>query len=108
MGGVKTRLGMGLVMFVMVAGFYWKLTLTRQFDWIWGPDLTLQVLPWFEVQARAWSHGSVMLWDPYVWRGQPLLGQMLPGAAYPLNWLLFALPLQHDGLIRWWRFSGTS
>jgi hypothetical protein len=102
MRGAKGRLGMALLMLAIVAGFYWKLTLTRQFDWIWGPDQATQVLPWFEVQARAWNHGTIALWDPYVWAGQPLLGQAQPGAAYPLNWILFALPLRHDGLIRWW------
>jgi hypothetical protein len=98
----KGRLGMALLMFAIVAGFYWELTLTHQFDWIWGPDLAAQVLPWFEVQARAWNHGTIALWDPYSWAGQPLLGQAQPGTAYPLNWILFALPLRHDGLIRWW------
>ena len=102
MRGAKSRLGMALLMLAIVGGFYWKLTLTRQFDWIWGHDLAQQVLPWFEVQARAWSHGAIALWDPYVWAGQPLLGQAQPGVAYPLNWILFALPLRHDGLIRWW------
>ena len=28
--------------------------------------------------------------------------RLQPGAAYPLNWILFALPLRHDGLIHWW------
>jgi Bacterial membrane protein YfhO len=98
----KARLGMALLMLAIVAGFYWKLTLTRQFDWLWAPDQATQVLPWFQVQARAWNNGTIALWDPYVWAGQPLLGQAQPGAAYPLNWILFALPLRHDGLIRWW------
>lgn len=102
MSSAKHRLSMSLLMFAIVAGFYWKLTLTHQFEWIWGPDLSQQVLPWFLVQARAVSHGTIALWDPYVWAGQPLLGQAQPGAAYPLNWILFALPLRHDGLIRWW------
>ena len=102
MRDAKGRLGMALLMFAIVAGFYWELTLTRQFDWIWGPDLASQVLPWFQVQARAWNHGMIALWDPYSWAGQPLLGQAQPGTAYPLNWILFALPLRHDGWIRWW------
>jgi Bacterial membrane protein YfhO len=102
MRGAKGRLGMALLMLAIVAGFYWKITLTRQFDWIWGPDQATQILPWFQVQARAWNHGMPALWDPYVWAGQPLLGQAQPGAAYPLNWLLFSLPLRHDGFIRWW------
>jgi hypothetical protein len=83
-----------LLLFVLVAGFYWKLTLTRQFEWMRGPDVAEQVLPWFDVQAAEFHHGRVPLWDPYLWSGQPLLGQAQPGAAYPLNWLLFAMPLE--------------
>jgi hypothetical protein len=80
------------LLFVLIAGFYWKLTLTKQYEWMRGPDLAEQVLPWFEVQAREWHAGHFPLWDPYVWSGQPLLGQAQPGAAYPLNWILFAFP----------------
>lgn len=86
---------MAFVLFAVVAGFYWKLTLTQQFDWVWGPDLANQVLPWFTEQARYWG----ALWDPTMWAGQPLLGQAQPGTAYPLNWILFALPLWHGGLL---------
>ncbi len=83
------------LLFLIVAAFYWKLTLTRQFDWIWGPDLANQVLPWLQVQAEQWHRHRFPLWDPYLWAGQPLLGQAQPGAAYPLNWILFLLPLHH-------------
>jgi len=90
---------MALVLFAVVAGFYWKLTLTRQFEWTWVPDVATQVLPWFEEQARFWGDGTIALWDPTMWAGQPLLGQAQPGTAYPLNWILFALPL-HKGFLR--------
>jgi hypothetical protein len=86
---------MAMVLFAVVAGFYWKITLTSQFDWVWGPDLATQVMPWFTVQARSWHAGTFPLWDPYLWAGQPLLGQAQPGGAYPLNWILFSLPLDH-------------
>jgi len=102
MEAVKKRLPMALVLFAVVAGFYWKLTLTRQYDWLWSPDLAQQVLPWFQEQARFWGKGGIPLWDPYVWAGQPLLGQAQPGTAYPLNWILFALPLRSDGFIHSW------
>jgi hypothetical protein len=109
MGSVKrrmvTRASMAVLMLAIVAGFYWKLTLTRQFEWVWEPDLAQQVLPWFTVQARALHQGAVALWDPYTWAGQPLLGQAQPGTAYPLNWLLFAVPLRHDGFIRTWALT---
>jgi hypothetical protein len=89
------RWPMALVLFLILAGFYWRITLTRQFEWMRGPDLAEQVLPWFDVQAREIHHGRLPLWDPYLWFGQPLYGQAQPGAAYPLNWLLFALPLDN-------------
>lgn len=94
------------VLFLIVAGFYWKLTLTRQFDWVWGPDLVMQVLPWLQVEAVQWHHHHFPLWDPYLWAGLPMLGQAQPGAAYPLNWILFSLPLSHGKIsmdsLRWY------
>jgi hypothetical protein len=90
------RLRMPVLLAVVMIGFFWKLTLTRQFEWTAGPDIAGQVLPWFQVQAHEWHAGRLPLWDPYLWAGQPLLGQVQPGAAYPLNWLLCLLPLQ-DG-----------
>jgi hypothetical protein len=89
------RVAMPVALAAIVSGFYWKLTLTRQFDWVSGPDLVNQVLPWFQVQAAAWHAHHFPLWDASSWGGQPLLGQAQPGAAYPLNWLLFLMPLSH-------------
>jgi len=83
---------------VLVTAFYWKLTLTAQYDWMWGPDLALQVLPWYEEEARQFHDASFPTWDAHGWGGQPFLAQGQPGAAYPLNWLLFLLP-QVDGHI---------
>ena len=94
----SAKLGVAALLFVTIAGFYWKLTLTNQYEWMRGPDLAEQVLPWFEVQAREIHAGRLPLWDRYLWSGQPLLGLAQPGTAYPLNWILFALPLK-DGHI---------
>jgi hypothetical protein len=84
-----------LVLAILAAAFYWKLTLSQQFTFLETPDLAFQVLPWFQLQARAWHHGVFPLWDPFQWCGQPLLGEMQPGAAFPLNWLLFLAPLKN-------------
>jgi hypothetical protein len=84
---------------LIVVGFYWKLVLTKQFTWLSSPDIAYQVMPWLEMQARAWHQGEFPAWDPYQYGGQPLVGQVQPGAAYPLNWLLFLLPLR-DGYLR--------
>src|SRR5689334_17526743 len=67
-----------LLLLLIVACFYWKLVFTYQFDWIWGPDLADQILPWFEEEARQLQHSQFPLWDPHTWLGQPLLGQAQP------------------------------
>ncbi len=80
-----------LVVFTVL--FFWRLALSDQFTFLDSPDLTYQVLPWYQVQARSWHNGEFPLWDPYQWVGQSLIGQMQPGAAFPLNWPLFLAPL---------------
>src|SRR5579871_7033426 len=62
----------------------------------------IQVLPWYQFQAEAWHRGEFPLWDPHVWGGQPLIGQMQPGAAYPLNWPLFLMPLKKGHIQTLW------
>lgn len=107
--GGKRRLasfGAPALLFVICAGFFWKLVLTNQYTWLEGPDLAYQVLPWLQVQAGEWHRGRVALWDPYLWGGQSLIGQAQPGVAYPLNWLLFLMPLKNgwlrQSLLHWY------
>jgi len=83
-----------LLLLIVVTGFYWKLV-TRQYTWMDHPDMANQILPWYQTEAAAFHRGEFPLWDPNTWGGQPILGQMQPGAAYPLNWILFLLPLQN-------------
>ena len=52
------------LLFLTLAAFFWKLTLTKQFTWTRGPDLAEQVLPWFQLQATEWHAGRIPLWDP--------------------------------------------
>lgn len=97
--GPLSRLLAPALLLLIVFGFYWKLTLSRQFTWLDSPDLTYQVLPWMQYQAAELHQGRLPLWDPNHWGGQSLIGQAQPGMAYPLNWFLFSLPLR-DGRIR--------
>ncbi len=96
--GLKRALGPVLLL-VITSCFYWKLTATDQYSWLDSPDMAYQVLPWWNYQAREWHAGRFPLWEPHQWGGQPLLGQVQPGAAYPPNWLLFLTPLR-DGKLR--------
>jgi hypothetical protein len=87
------------VLFLICAGFFWKIVLTNQYTWLESPDLANQVLPWLQMQSGEWHRGRVALWDPYLWGGQSLIGQMITGTASPMNWVLFLLPLR-GGWIR--------
>lgn len=92
------RWAAALLLVATILGAYWKLVLTDQFTWLGGQDNVNQVLPWLQLQAREWHAGRIALWDPYHYGGQSLIGQAQPGAAYPLNWLLFLMPLR-DGYL---------
>jgi hypothetical protein len=87
------------ILLALVIGFYWKLTLTRQYTWLDSADLSYQVMPWYQFQAISIHQGHLPLWDPNHWGGQSLIGQVQPGTAYPLNWLLFLMPMK-DARIR--------
>ncbi len=86
------------IVLAVTALFYWKLLFSNQFTFLDSPDHVYQILPWYQVQAAQWNEGEFPLWDPYVWAGQTLVGQMQPGAMFPLNWPLFLAPLK-DGFI---------
>jgi len=88
-----------LLLLAITVGFYWHLVLPGQSTCLNGTDVAYQVLPWFQFQAGEWHRGVFPLWDPHQGVGQPLLGQAQPGTAYPLNWILFSLPLNR-GWIR--------
>ena len=87
-----------LIVGLFVLLVFWNLVFRTDFTFLEYGDLVFQVLPWYQVQARAWHDGLFPLWDPYQWGGQSLIGQMQPGAAFPLNWPLLLMPLK-DGYV---------
>src|SRR5258708_1461235 len=83
------------VLILIVIGFFWKLVLTDQYSWLESPDLANQIVPWFQFQAQQFHLHHFPIWDPFLFAGQSLIGQAQPGLAYPLNWILFSLPLDN-------------
>jgi hypothetical protein len=78
--------------------FCWKLVLSADYTWIDNPDVTQMDVPRLQFQHDTFSDGRFPLWDPHLWCGQPFLGQIV-GAAFPLNWPLFFVPLDANGKI---------
>jgi hypothetical protein len=92
-----------LVMLLIVCCSFWRITLAHgDYTWLDSPDLAEQVLPWLQYEADTLHGGRVPLWDPHEGGGQSLIGQMQPGVVNPVNWLLFAMPLDGGFLSRRW------
>lgn len=89
------RVAAPFLLLLIMIGFFWKLLLTNQYSWLQTPDLAYQVLPWFQYQAAQFHRHVFPLWDPREFAGQSLIGQDQPGVLYPLNWILFSLPMPH-------------
>jgi len=88
-----------LLLLLICCGIYWRLTLSAEYTWIDSPDLVRMEVPRFQFQALRWHHAAFPLWDPHQWCGQPFLGQIV-GAANPLNWPFFWLPLGGGGRVK--------
>ncbi len=56
-------------------------------------------MPWLGAQVYAIRHFSILLWSPYEWFGQSLVGQVQPGVTSPFTFLLALAPL-HNGQIQ--------
>jgi hypothetical protein len=72
--------------------FYWKLVLTHQYSWFDTPDMAYIEVPRLQMQAKEIQSSRFPFWDPYLWAGQPLIGQTQPGPFFPLNLLFLLLP----------------
>ncbi|HYL34568.1 MAG TPA: hypothetical protein VEV17_01500 [Bryobacteraceae bacterium] len=97
-GSIARRLAGPAILLALVIGFFWKLVLTDQYSWIEAPDIANQVVPWLDYEAQQFHARRFPMWDPYLFGGQSLIGQGQPGLAYPLNWILFSLPLGNGHL----------
>jgi hypothetical protein len=96
------RLGPPLLVVLGVVTVFWKLVLTDQYTFLESPDLANQVMPWLQAQVYAIRHWSVLLWDPYEWNGQSLIGQVQPGTASPFTFLLALAPASHGQIQIYW------
>lgn len=95
---IAQKLAGPALLLILVIGFFWKIVLTDQYSWLESPDMANQVVPWLNYEAQQFHTHHIPLWDPFLFGGQSLIGQGQPGLAYPLNWILFSLPLHRGHL----------
>lgn len=55
-------------------------------------DVIKQLYPWRHLSIESMKHGTLALWNPYVFMGTPHSGNMPAATFYPLNAVFFALP----------------
>ena len=111
------RVAAGLILLAVLALWFWPLALGEQmgqshvlwFDHPWRADrppdpeliprsgegdAAVVFHPILEV-ARAQVHaGRLPLWNPYIYAGMPLLGDVQSALLYPLTWLAMALAVE--------------
>jgi hypothetical protein len=94
------------LLLAITTGFYWKLTLNREFSWLETPEVAFQSLPSIDLEARELRTRRFQLWDHMQWGGESLIARAQAGAANPLYLPLFAAPLRgghmQPGVLHWW------
>jgi Bacterial membrane protein YfhO len=88
-GRLRTLLCLGILGLLPFA-LFWRVSLfLRVFA---DGDLYSYNYPLLCTIGRQWKAGEIPLWNPYIFGGTPLLGNMQGGAFYPLNALLLLNP----------------
>lgn len=92
-----------LLLAVIHAGFFWKITLSNQFSFLIHWDNANQVFPWTQFVVRSLANSSLPFWDPHAFAGRSFVGEMQTGLFNPLNFPLYAAGVFAGGAIepRW-------
>jgi hypothetical protein len=92
-----------LLLAVIHAGFFWKITLSSQFSFLIHWDNANQVFPWTQFVVRSLANGELPLWDPHAFAGRPFVGEMQTALFNLLSFPLYAAGWLAGGTIqpRW-------
>ena len=94
-----------VIVILGVITVFWKLALTSQYTFVAGGDLANMVVPRLQPAISAIRHGSIFLWNPYEWFGEPPIGQVQPGITSPFTYLLALAPLQDGQIQLFWVYK---
>jgi len=76
---------------IATAGFFWRILFGDAWMPAGGGDLANFLYPTYKFAAESWRRGVVPLWNPYLFAGQPFLGDIQSSLFYPINLLTFFL-----------------
>jgi hypothetical protein len=75
---------------------FWPVFFTGAFVPRGGGDLVSFIYPRYAFVARSIRQGTLPLWDPFLYSGQPYLADVQSGLLYPINLLVFLLARSFD------------
>lgn len=83
--------GAGGLLFVLVAGFFWRTLSGDVFQPADGGDLVSFLYPTWRFAAGELAAGRLPLWNPHLYGGMPFVADIQAGFLYPPHLLLFLL-----------------
>jgi hypothetical protein len=98
-----------LVLAVIHAGFFWKITLSGQFSFLIHWDNANQIFPWTQFVVRSLADANLPFWDPHAFAGRSFVGEMQTALFNPLSFPLYAAGWFAGGAAapRWIDFSAV-
>ena len=87
---------------LLTGGFFWRvLTEAGVMMPTGGGDIASFYYPTYAYAAEEIKHGSLPLWNPYIFRGMPLAADVQSGLFYPINWVLYLFVDVDYGSLEW-------
>lgn len=87
-GSVPDALAIGFIG-IATAAFFWRVLFADAWIPAGGGDLANFLYPTYRFAAEWWRRGVAPLWNPYLFAGQPFLGDIQSSLFYPINLLTF-------------------
>jgi hypothetical protein len=92
----------GGLLFLLTLGFFWRTLSGEVYQPADGGDLVSFLFPTYRFAARQLSQGVLPLWNPHLYGGAPLIGDIQAGWLYLPNLLLFwVAPDFAYGALQW-------
>src|SRR5581483_8659645 len=85
------QFGPYVALLLFAAALLWPLCLGRTLYW---GDISLYFEPMLRFEQRVLQAGRMPLWNPYLFCGQPFIGNPQMSVFYPMTFLLPFLPVQ--------------